>query len=157
MSYSFIPNTPNYITLRLGAMVQAPYAPPLIPEATNRKTDRTAVEVPAAVTVVVVQGTAQSIGTGKRRRPTETVGANVVEDPVEVPKAAWPCRETRRIGCSRIRLSPTPGCRLGRRALQNPTCCGALGTEYSSIRIRVQMLYQSIPLPIRGYMPTRRT
>ncbi len=78
MSYSFIPNTPNYITLRLGAMVQAPYAPPLIPEATNRKTAGMVGGVPVNIAGVVVEVTVPSIGSGKRRRPPETVVANAV-------------------------------------------------------------------------------
>jgi len=84
-------------------MVQAPYAPPLIPEATNRKTVGTeVVEVPVNKAVAVVQETVQSNGTGKRRRPPVTVAANVAEDPVVVPKAARPCRETRRVGRARV-------------------------------------------------------
>ncbi len=102
MSYSFIPNTPNYITLRLGAMVQAPYAPPLIPEATNRKTVGTAVVGPVNSAGGVAQVTDPNTGTGKRRRPPATIAANEVEVPEEVPKAARPCRETRRVGRARV-------------------------------------------------------
>ena len=68
-----------------GPMVQSPYAPPLIPEATNRKTDGMAGVVPGNTAVEVVQGTVPSIGPGKRRRPPVPVEANVVEDPVGVP------------------------------------------------------------------------
>ena len=83
-------------------MVQAPYAPPLIPEATNRKTVGTVVVVPVNIAVVVVQVTVPSIGAGKRRRPPETDEANVAEGPVAAPTAARPCRETRRVGRARV-------------------------------------------------------
>ena len=68
-----------------GPMVQAPHAPPLIPEATNRKTVGTVVGVPVEIAVVGVQETVPSKGTGKRRRPPATVEAKVEEVPVAVP------------------------------------------------------------------------
>ena len=83
-------------------MVQAPYAPPLIPEATNRKTVGTVVVVPENIAVAVVQETVPSIGSGKRRRPPITDVANAVEGPAVDPKAARPCRETRRVGRARV-------------------------------------------------------
>ena len=84
-------------------MVQAPYAPPLIPEATNRKTEGTGeVVVPVNIAGGVVQDTVPSIGSGKRRRPPVTVAVIVGEGPFVVPKAARPCRETRRVGRARV-------------------------------------------------------
>ena len=68
-----------------GPMVQAPHAPPLIPEATNRKTVGTIAAVPDDIAEVAVQVTAPSKGTGKRRRPPVTVAANVEEAPVVAP------------------------------------------------------------------------
>jgi len=103
-------------------MVQAPHAPPLIPEATNRKTVGTAAAAPVNRAVVVVQVTDPSIGSGKRRRPPVTVVANEDEVPVEAPKAARPCREARRVGRARIRQIPTTGGRLSNRALQSTPC-----------------------------------
>ncbi len=93
-------------------MVQAPYAPPLIPEATNRTTVGTVAAVPGNIAGVEVQDTEPSIiGSVKRRRPPVTGVANAEEVPVVVPRAARPCRETRRVGRARIRQIPTPGCR----------------------------------------------
>ena len=83
-------------------MVQAPHAPPLIPEATNRKTVGTVVDAPVNAAVVEVQNTVPGIGSGKRRRPPETVEATAAEAPVAEPKAARPCRETRRVGRARV-------------------------------------------------------
>jgi len=86
-----------------GPMFQAPYAPPLIPEATNRKTVGTGEVVPVNTAGAdVVQATVPRTGSGKRRRPPESVGANVEEGPVVVPTAARPCRETRRVGRARV-------------------------------------------------------
>ena len=103
-------------------MVQAPYAPPLIPEATNRKTVGTVVVVPDNIAVAEEQVTGISFGTEKRRRPPVTVVAKVVEASIVAPQAARPCRETRRVGRARIRRIPTPGCRLSNRALQSTPC-----------------------------------
>ncbi len=110
-------------------MVQAPYAPPLIPEATNRKTVGTSAVVPGNVTVVIGKVTEPSIGSGKRRRPPVTEVANDEVGPegegpavVVVPKAARPCRETRRVGRARVGSKPTTRGRLGRRALQCTSC-----------------------------------
>jgi hypothetical protein len=143
-------------------MVQAPYAPPLIPEASNRKTKSTeavvAVVVPFNSAGVVVQVPAISIGAGKRRRPPATEVANAVEAPVEVPKAARPCRETRRVGRARVGRIPTTGGRLDSRAFKCSSDDTRLPTTIArSIRIRVKILHHHIPLPIRRYMPPRRT
>jgi len=62
-------------------MVQASLAPPLIPEATNRKTSGTVAVAPENIAEVVEQVTDPRIGSGKRRRPPVTAGANVGEDP----------------------------------------------------------------------------
>jgi hypothetical protein len=105
-----------------GPMVQSPYAPPLIPEATNRKTEGTAEVVPVRIDVVGVQESVPSIGPGKRRRPAVTPVANVDEVPVVEPSAARPCRETRRVGRARVGSKPPPGCRLSNRALQSTSC-----------------------------------
>ena len=128
-------------------MVQAPHAPPLIPEATNRKTVGT-VEgvVPVNTAAGVDQVTEPRTGPGKRRRPPVTVAANVVEGPVVVPKAARPCRETRRVGRSRVGAPPSPWRRMDRRARQSTSCDAE--TTQEGLKCR--------PLPIRGYMPTRR-
>jgi hypothetical protein len=83
-------------------MVLAPYAPPLIPEATNRETDGPVEVEPDHSAVGVVQVTEPSPGPGKRRRPPVTVAAIAAEVPVVVPKAARPCRETRRVGRARV-------------------------------------------------------
>ena len=71
-------------------MVQAPHAPPLILEATNRKTVGTGEVVLVHFTVVRAQATYPSIGPGKHRRPPDTEEANVAEDLVVVPKSALP-------------------------------------------------------------------
>ena len=103
-------------------MIQAPYAPPLILEATNRKTVGTGVVDPVNIAVVAVQGPGPSTGSGKRRRPPVTDDANEEEVPVADPQAARPCRKARRIGRARIRRIPTPGGRLSNRALQSTSC-----------------------------------
>ena len=66
-------------------MVQAPHAPPLIHEATNRKTECTAVVKPENGTVGGVQGTVPGTGPGERRRPPVTDDANAAEGPAVVP------------------------------------------------------------------------
>jgi hypothetical protein len=66
-------------------MVQASLAPPLIPEATNRKTVGTVVVVPVDVAVVVVQVTVPGIGPRRGRRPPVTVVSKVVEVSIVVP------------------------------------------------------------------------
>ena len=66
-------------------MVQASLAPPLIPEATNRKTVGTVVVAPVNIAVVEVLGTAPSIDPVLQRRPPVTDVANVEEVPVVVP------------------------------------------------------------------------
>ena len=121
MSYSFIANTPNFVTLCSGAkgpMVQVPHEPSLILDAPYRHTVGTVVGVRENTTVAIVQETVPSIGTGKRRRPPVTVAANVDEAPDVEPTAARPCRETRNVCRTRVGTIPTPGCQLGRRALQ---------------------------------------
>ena len=112
-----------------GPMVQAPYAPPLIPEATNRKTVGTAAGMPVNITDVIVQGKDPSTGSVNRRRPPVTVAAIAAEDPVEEPKAARPCRETRRVCRARVGSKPTTRGRLGRRALQSTSCDAGTSQE----------------------------
>ena len=75
-------------------IVQAPHAPPLIPEATNRKTVGSVGVAPEHITEVIAQVTVPSIGTVKRRRPPVTEAANVVEFPEVAPTAARPCSKT---------------------------------------------------------------
>ena len=93
-----------------------------ITNTSNRITDGMVVEAPENIAVEVVQDTVPSKGSGKRRRPPVTVVANVGEVPGAVPKAARPCRETRRVGRSRVGTKPPPGCRLCNRALQSTSC-----------------------------------
>jgi hypothetical protein len=94
-----------------------------ITNTSNRKTvGRGVVEVPGNMTDVIAQVPVPSTCPGKRRRPPETAAANVVEVPVAVPNAARPCRETRRVGRTRIGRIPTPWSRLGSRALHSSTC-----------------------------------
>ena len=82
-------------------MVQAPHAPPSIPEATNRKTVGTVVYAPVDCAEVELKFTVQGIiGPGKGQRPPVTVGAKVDEAPIEELYAARTCSEVRRIGSS---------------------------------------------------------